>query len=181
VLNAVLSTVPWTGSQVERRELSISLDDAIKLVRAELVEAERVSHSFLRAENRRRTMETWTSEELKKIARADELEIASLRRDGTLRKPVTIWVVRKGDDLYVRSAYGHTAGWFRGTQVRHEGRIEAGGVKKEVCFAEAEGNVNDAIDTAYRTKMLMWTTGLGSTSVTSGRSSRFSSICFPMP
>ena len=68
-------------------------------------------------------MTTWTSEELSKVGIVEELEIASLRRDGTLRKPVTIWVVRHGDELYVRSAYGHTSSWFRGTQDRHEGHI----------------------------------------------------------
>ena len=44
-------------------------------------------------------MTTWTSDELKKIGEAEELEIASLRGNGTLRNPVTIWVVRHGDDL----------------------------------------------------------------------------------
>jgi hypothetical protein len=48
-------------------------------------------------------MTTWTSEELNKIGTAVELEIVSLRRDGTLRNPVTIWVVRLGDDLYVQA------------------------------------------------------------------------------
>ena len=48
-------------------------------------------------------MPTWTNDELAKIGAAEELEIASLRRDGTLRNPVTIWVVRVGDDLCVRS------------------------------------------------------------------------------
>ena len=46
-------------------------------------------------------MSRWTSDELDKIGAAEELQIASVRRDGTLRKPVTIWVVRHGDDLYV--------------------------------------------------------------------------------
>jgi hypothetical protein len=63
-------------------------------------------------------MTTWTSDELNKIGKAEELQIASLRRDGTLRKHVIIWVVRVGDDLYVRSVYGRTSAWFRGTQVR---------------------------------------------------------------
>ncbi|PYS07695.1 MAG: DUF2255 domain-containing protein [Acidobacteria bacterium] len=99
-------------------------------------------------------MTEWTREELNKIGTAEELEIASLRRDGTLRKPTTIWVVRVGDDLYVRSAYGPTSAWFRGVQVRHEGRIRAGGVEKDVSFGDAgaEPNLNDQIDTAYRTK-----------------------------
>jgi hypothetical protein len=65
-------------------------------------------------------MSTWTSDELTQIGAAEELEIASVQRDGTLRKPVTIWVVRVGDDLYVRSVNGRTADWFRWTQARHK-------------------------------------------------------------
>jgi hypothetical protein len=97
-------------------------------------------------------MSAWASDELDTIAAAEELQLASTRRDGTLRKPVTIWVVRDGDGLYVRSAYGPTSAWFRGTQVRHEGHIQAGGVDKDVRFLEAGDDVNDAIDNAYRTK-----------------------------
>ena len=97
-------------------------------------------------------MTAWTSDELSKIAAAEELQIASVRRDGTLRNPVTIWVVRHGDDLYVRSVNGRTAAWFRGTQVRHEGRIWAGGVEKDVTFVDAAPDLNDQIDAAYRTK-----------------------------
>ena len=68
-------------------------------------------------------MTTWTSEELNKIGAAEELRIASLRRDGTLRKPVIIWVVRVGDDLYVRCVNGRDGAWFRGVQSRHAGHI----------------------------------------------------------
>jgi hypothetical protein len=96
-------------------------------------------------------MNTWTSDELDRIGAAEELEIASLRRDGTLRKPVTIWVVRHGDDLYVRSVYGRSSSWFRGAQVRHEGHIQPGGVDKDVLLVETD-DVNDEIDTAYRAK-----------------------------
>ena len=97
-------------------------------------------------------MTMWTSEELTKIGTAEELQITSLRRDGTLRNPVTIWVVCHGDDLYVRSVYGRTSAWFRGTQVRHEGHIHAGGVDKDVTFVDADSDINDQIDAAYRTK-----------------------------
>src|SRR5512137_584710 len=97
-------------------------------------------------------MVAWTSNELNKIGTAEELEIASLRRDGTLRNPVTIWVVRLGDDLYVRSVNGRAAAWFRGTQVRHEGHIHAGGVDKDVTFVDADPDINDQVDAAYRTK-----------------------------
>ena len=97
-------------------------------------------------------MTTWTSEELTKIGTAEELEIAALRSDGTLRKPVTIWVVRLGDDLYVRSVNGRSSAWFRGVQVRYEGHIQAGGVDKDVTFVEADPGINDQIDAAYRAK-----------------------------
>ena len=98
-------------------------------------------------------MTTWTSDELKKIGTAEELKIASLRADGTLRKPVIIWVVRLGDDLYVRSVNGRTSAWFRGMQTRHAGHIRAGGVEKEVTFVEeTDPGINDLIDTAYLTK-----------------------------
>ena len=98
-------------------------------------------------------MTAWTRDELNKIGNAEELQIASLRRDGTLRNPVTIWVVRVGDDLYVRPVYGRTSAWFRGTQSRHEGHIRAGGIDKDVSFVEeTDPEVNEQIDAAYRTK-----------------------------
>ena len=97
-------------------------------------------------------MTAWTSEELERIAAADELEISSVRANGTLGTPRTIWVVRLGDDLYVRSVNGRTSDWFRGTQRRHEGRIQAGGVEKDVTFVDAEGEVGSPIDEAYREK-----------------------------
>jgi len=97
-------------------------------------------------------MSAWTSDELEKIAAADELQLASARPDGNLRKPVTIWVVRLGDDVYVRSVNGRTSHWFRGTEDRHQGHILAGGVDKDVLFVEAGDDVNDEIETAYRTK-----------------------------
>jgi hypothetical protein len=95
----------------------------------------------------------WTNDELNKIGKADELLIASLRADGTLRKSVIIWVVRIGDDLYVRSVNGRTSAWFRGVQARHAGHIRAGGVDKEVTFVEETApDLDDQIDAAYRTK-----------------------------
>jgi hypothetical protein len=97
----------------------------------------------------------WTSDELDKIGKADELQIVTLRRDGTPRKPVTIWVVRHGDGLYVRSGYGDRAAWYRGAQQRRDGEIKAGGIAKDVRFEHAaDPALNDAIDAAYRRKYL---------------------------
>ena len=98
-------------------------------------------------------MAAWTNDELRKIAGAEELELASVRRDGTLGNAVTIWVVRVADHLYVRSWTGQDGVWFRATQARHAGHIAAGGVEKDVTFAsEADAATNDQIDAEYRTK-----------------------------
>lgn len=98
-------------------------------------------------------MSRWTSDELRRVGEAQELQIAPRRRDGTLRSPVTIWVVRAGDDLYVRSYRGSDGSWFRAAQKSHEGRIRAGGVQKDVTFVEETNpGRNDQIDAAYRSK-----------------------------
>jgi hypothetical protein len=97
-------------------------------------------------------MTNWTTDELRKINAADELQIASVRDDGTLRDAVTIWVVRHGDDFYIRSVNGPTSSWFRGTEDRHEGHVAAGGVEKDVPLAPPDGDIEDEIDAAYRAK-----------------------------
>lgn len=98
-------------------------------------------------------MNTWTSDELNKIGNAEELQIASLRQDDSLRKPVTIWIVRVDNDIYVRAYKGRTSPWFRGILSRHEGQIRAGGVVKDVNFVEETNtDINAKIDSAYLTK-----------------------------
>jgi hypothetical protein len=97
-------------------------------------------------------MSAWTADELTRMGRAEEVEIAPVRRDGTLRKPVTVWVVRHGDDLYVRSVRGRDGAWFRGVQEAHEGRIRAGRVEKDVTFVEAGHDADEEIDAAYGQK-----------------------------
>ena len=114
-------------------------------------------------------MVIWTSDELTRIGTAEELQIASLRRDGTLRSPRTIWVVRLGDDLYVRSVNGRASDWFRGVQSRHEGHIRAGGIDKDVTFVEeTDPHINDQIDAAYRTKYHRYAERIVSTIVSPG-------------
>ena len=97
-------------------------------------------------------MTTWTSDELDRIGNAEELRLATQQPDGTLRDPVTIWVIRHGNDLYVRSWRGPGGSWFRRTRERRNGRIQAGGVDKDVTFADADHGLDDQIDTAYRAK-----------------------------
>jgi hypothetical protein len=107
-------------------------------------------------------MTAWTTDELERLGRARELRIAGRRADGSLRDLVIIWAVRDGDDVYVRSVRGATGAWYRGVLVRHEGRIDSGGVEKDVVFEDvgADDPANDRIDSAYADKY-----GAGSSSV----------------
>ena len=91
---------------------------------------------------RRCTDDRWTSEELASIGDAEELAIASRRPDGTLGPFVTIWVVRTGSDLYVRSVNGRSGRWFRRALAAGEGRIRAGGVERDVAIDEAAPEVH---------------------------------------
>jgi hypothetical protein len=62
----------------------------------------------------------------------------------------TIWVVRVGDELSVRSYQGRRGSWFRHALHRHHGRIRAGGVERDVTFDEPDDADHDAIDQVFR-------------------------------
>jgi hypothetical protein len=95
---------------------------------------------------------TWTADELDRIGNATELRVASLRTDGTLRPYVIIWVVRAGDDIYIRSAYGIDNPWYRRAKTSGVGRVKAGGIERDVTFAAAAPDTHAAIDAAYHAK-----------------------------
>jgi hypothetical protein len=95
---------------------------------------------------------TWTDDELRRVGEAQELQLASRRGDGTLRPYVTMWVVRDGDELYVRSAYGSDNPWYRRAKASGTGRIRAGGVERDVSFGAAEPDAHPDIDAAYHAK-----------------------------
>ncbi|KUL25864.1 hypothetical protein ADL15_39870 [Actinoplanes awajinensis subsp. mycoplanecinus] len=98
-------------------------------------------------------MTAWTDDELTAVGDAEELGLATPRADGTLRPYVTMWVVRAGDDLYVRSARGPANGWYVRALRAGTGRIRAGGLERDVTFAEpASPDVHPGIDAAYHSK-----------------------------
>ena len=68
-------------------------------------------------------MTRWNDRDLEQIGTAEELDLRSERADGTLRDPVTMWVVRADDQVYVRSVKGIDGPWYRGTRSRHQGRV----------------------------------------------------------
>jgi hypothetical protein len=92
---------------------------------------------------------TWTNHELSTIGDAEKLQPASKRADGTLHSYATMWVVRVGGDLYVRSADGPTNPWFRRAKARGAGRVRAGGIERDVTFAEPVSEVQTDVDAAY--------------------------------
>jgi len=95
---------------------------------------------------------TWTDDQLARIGGAEELRLASLSSDGTLRPFTTMWVVRAEGDLYVRSAGGPDRPWYRSALASGKGEIRAGGVEAAVTFTSARPEVQTAIDAAYHAK-----------------------------
>ena len=96
-------------------------------------------------------MAEWTNEERETIDDRDELRIAARRTDGSLRRPVTVWMVRHGDDVFVRSVNGRDASWFRGAQTSHKAHVQVAGVERNVTLVEVDDR-NDELDAAYETK-----------------------------
>ena len=97
----------------------------------------------------------WTPDDLRRLGDAEELLISSRRRDGSLRPFVTIWVVRTGESLYVRSAHGADNPWYARALRSGTGRIRAGGLERDVAFEDAgspDRTDHASIDTAYHRK-----------------------------
>jgi hypothetical protein len=67
---------------------------------------------------------------------------------------VTIWGVRSGPEIYIRSAYGPQNGWFRRAVEAGSGRVRAGGTERDVSFerVDAGSPVHGDIDAAYHAK-----------------------------
>jgi hypothetical protein len=97
-------------------------------------------------------MTAWSPDELDAIGGAREVDIAPLDGAGTPGKSVTIWIVRVGDDLYIRSWRGARARWFHAAQRAGAGRLHAAGINRDVTFAAARADLEGAVDGAYLTK-----------------------------
>jgi hypothetical protein len=98
-------------------------------------------------------MGTWAKEELRKIAKADDLHIAPFREDGvTYGTPTWIWSVAVGGALYVRGYNGTESRWYQAALRQKAGRIVAAGMTKEAIFEPVSGSLNESIDNAYRAK-----------------------------
>lgn len=96
----------------------------------------------------------WAPDDLRRIGAADELQIASRRADGTLRRWVPIWVVCAGGQVYVRTWYRRDTGWFGQVLAAPRARVRVPGLERDVAVED----IGDApavradIDAAYRAK-----------------------------
>jgi hypothetical protein len=98
------------------------------------------------------TEPSWTTNELDRIGNADELYIAPRGKDGTLPRAVPIWVVRVGEELYVRSWRGDGGRWYRAARTSGEAHISAGDVSKDVVLLAAGDEIDAAVDAAFGEK-----------------------------
>jgi len=97
--------------------------------------------------------ERWQTDELSRLATADDLHISPLRADGvTYGTPTWIWSVVVDDDLYVRAYHGTRSRWYRAALAQRAGRIRAIGTTHEVAFEPISGSIQSRIDAAYRAK-----------------------------
>lgn len=94
-------------------------------------------------------MSTWRIEDLERIGAAREIDVATTRRDGSLGKPVIVWAVRNGNEIYLRSYRGDTGVWYRRALANPNGRISLDGIEREVVFEHIGRNLAAEIDAAY--------------------------------
>ena len=97
-------------------------------------------------------MSGWSPEELDALEHAEELDISSRRPDGTLRPYVTIWAVRLGDGVYVRSAHGPENPWYVRAKGAGQGRIRSGGVERDVTFTTPGPDVAEPLTSRFHAK-----------------------------
>jgi hypothetical protein len=95
----------------------------------------------------------FSAEDLRQIDLADDLKISPLRDDGvTYGTPTWIWEVVVNEELYVRAYNGVNSRWYKSAVKQKAGRIIAAGMRKEVQFDQVSGEINKAIDEAYKKK-----------------------------
>jgi hypothetical protein len=98
---------------------------------------------------------SWAPGELAQIDVARELEIATRRADGTLRRWVPIWVVSTGGQVYVRTWYRRDTGWFGHVLGSPRARIRVPGLEADVVVGDVGPGTPELraeIDAAYQAK-----------------------------
>jgi hypothetical protein len=97
----------------------------------------------------------WSPDELERIDSAEELRIATERADGTLRREVPIWVVSADGQVYVRTWYRRSGGWFGHAVDARRARIRIADLEAAVTVEDIGNDASDlraSVDAAYRAK-----------------------------
>ena len=98
---------------------------------------------------------SWPAKQLALIADIAELQIASCRADGTLRRWTPIWVVCVDGQVYVRTWYRRTTGWFGRLLDSGQARVRVPGLETDVVaedVGDASSELRARVDDAYRNK-----------------------------
>jgi hypothetical protein len=98
---------------------------------------------------------TWAREQLRRISEARELEIAPRRVDGRVGRWLPIWVVCVDDQVYVRTWYRRSTGWFGQVTKTGGARIRVPGLERDVVVTDLgddNPDVRVAVDEVYRAK-----------------------------
>jgi hypothetical protein len=97
-------------------------------------------------------MSMWDPADFRAIGSAHEIRIATVRPDGSTRTPLPIWVVRIGDELFVRSYRGREGSWFRQVSAHPYARLRAAGREIAVRLVPADSPPRAEVDDAYVAK-----------------------------
>lgn len=100
-------------------------------------------------------MNPWPPDELERINVARELRIANRPTGRPSPAAVPIWAVCVGGQVYVRTWYRRTSGWFGGVVDSRRAHIDVPGLAADVAvedLGEGTPRLRAAIDDAYRAK-----------------------------
>ena len=96
----------------------------------------------------------WTDDEVAALTDEDEIHVSSIRRDGSARPPVTMWMVTDGGSVYVRAVKGVDGLWYRHVRATDHAHVTALDVTADVAVedASADPTLAGRLDAAYREK-----------------------------
>ena len=98
-------------------------------------------------------MATWSTEELRKIAEADDLHISPFREDGvTYGTPTWIWSVAVGPRALRARLQRPEISLVSGRDAAEGGADHCRRHEKGSQFESVDGPINDLVDDAYRAK-----------------------------
>ena len=94
----------------------------------------------------------WTTEDLRFLAGAHELQIAVPHADGRPGAWTPIWVVVADDEVFVRTWQRRSTGWYGRAVHAARARVRVADRSVDVIVAVKGDADQDALDAAYRAK-----------------------------